>query len=384
MEFIENRLFTSNGRKRIGDIKIGDKIAGNNDSYYDVVEIQSKTNVELFKVTFNDGCSLIVYGEHTWTVNSGNSGENSSNRQNKSIIITTNQMLNNSLILKQKQQSGNSKIREYKFSAYFKHKNGNSKWQIPIIKSIGFLNISNLPIEPYLLGLGLGDGNFTNNQIKFNVHKDDYDELFKNTNIKELNDKRTNLRLGAISNMGKILIYLDLNEHRSWNKFIPDIYKYSSIENRISILQGLMDTDGYCAISIKDNIFISTEYSTVSEQLANDVTEIVHSLGGIVRMSSQIGSYTKNGVKHICRLSYRLNIKMPAGINPFRLKRKADIYNEPQKYKVGRYIKNIESVGFGDVIGIITDNPDNLYITENGILIHDQLITPEMNLPKII
>jgi len=374
MEFIENKLFTLNGRKRIGDVNIGDKIVGNNGSYCNVMEVHSETNVELFKITFNDGYSLIVDGEHLCTLYSSNSGENHTNRKNKIFLLTTKQMLDKDLILKQKQQNGNSKIREYEFGTYFKHKDKSPRWQIPIVKPIGFNNFNNLPIEPYLLGLGLGDGHFSHNQIKFAVHKDDYDELFEDITINELktNVKRPNIRFGAISDTEIKLTGIGLNEHRSWDKFIPDIYKYSSIENRISMLQGLMDTDGYCVISHRKNgSFGGTEYSTVSEQLANDVAEIVHSLGGIVRMKSKIGSYTKDGVKHLCRRAYRLNIKMPAGINPFRIKRKADIYYTPEKYKVGRYIKNIESVGFGDVVGILTDSPDNSYITEYGILTHD-------------
>jgi len=235
MEFIENKLFTLNGRKRIGDIRIGDKIAGNSSDYCNVVEVSLQKNEEIFKITFNDGYNIIVSGEHIWTLNSGNSGENSSNRMNKNIILTTAQMLDKNLLLKQKQQSGNSKIREYEFGAYFIYKDGNSRWQIPIIKPIEFNNFDVLPIEPYLLGLGLGDGHFVKTQIRFNVHKDDYDELFKGINIREMSDKRPNMRLGTISDMKVKLTELGLNEHRSWNKFIPDIYKYSSIENRISI-----------------------------------------------------------------------------------------------------------------------------------------------------
>ena len=46
-----------------------------------------------------------------------------------------------------------------------------------------------------------------------------------------------------------------------------------------------------------------------------------------------------------CKKVYRLNIKMPKQFNPFRLKRKADLYNTPKKYKIGRYIKDIKLEG---------------------------------------
>jgi SNF2 family DNA or RNA helicase len=164
---------------------------------------------------------------------------------------------------------------------------------------------------------------------------------------------------------------LGLENTKSDTKFIPDIYKYSSIENRLAILQGLMDTDGHCMKS-KNGEFKGTEYSTTSERLADDVAEIVHSLGGIVRKKSKIGKYKKeDGTIVVCKKAYRLNIKMPSEFNPFRLKRKADAYNLPNKYKIGRYIKNIEPAGKGETVCIAVDAPDKLYVTEHAIVTHN-------------
>ena len=87
-------------------------------------------------------------------------------------------------------------------------------------------------------------------------------------------------------NVGNSLFELNIEHTRSYNKFIPDIYKYSSIENRLSILQGLMDTDGHCMLS-KNGSFTGTEFSTISEKLCDDVCEIVQTLGGIARKKSR-------------------------------------------------------------------------------------------------
>ena len=63
-----------------------------------------------------------------------------------------------------------------------------------------------------------------------------------------------------------------------------------------------MDTDGYYPRN--NQTFQGTEYVTVSEQLAKDVAEIVHTLGGIVRIKTKYGTYKdKNGEKHICKKS---------------------------------------------------------------------------------
>jgi hypothetical protein len=369
MECVDNQVFTPNGRKRIGDLKVGDKVIGSNGKSVNVLQIHPQGSKELFKVTFNDGYSVLVGGEHLWSVTSNNGSINNKNRPVRYTTLSTNQMLNKELELEQKGFGWNEK-RPYKFKTYYKQSNGQNKWQIPIVKPIQFENDYTLPIEPYLLGVSLGDGHIKENNIYFTIHKDDFDEMFINHMINETSSK-DNVRLGNVDIKYGVLNELKLNNTRSHNKFIPEIYKYSSIEDRLSILQGLMDTDGHCMKS-KNGNFTGTEYCTISEQLADDVAEIVHSLGGVVRKKSKIGSYKKDdGTKVLCKRAYRLNIKLPEGMNPFRLKRKADEYNTPKKYKVGRYIKNIELETTSEAVCISVDAEDSLYVTEHGIVTHN-------------
>jgi len=370
MEMIDNQVFTPNGRYKIGDLKIGDKIIGSNGKPCNVIGVYPQGVKELYKITFNDGYSILVGKEHLWNVSSCNSGENSKNRENRYITISTEQMLDKNLVLEQIGTGWNKK-RPYKFKTYYKQKNGGSKWQIPIVKPIEFENNNILPIEPYLLGLSLGDGYFTKSSaIAIQLHKDDFDELFNGVILTE-HKISDNKRKAYINYHASDIKELGLENTRSGTKFIPEIYKYSSIENRLAILQGLMDTDGHCMKS-KNGEFNGTEYSTISERLADDVAEIVHSLGGIVRKKSKIGKYKKeDGTIVECKKAYRLNIKMPSEFNPFRLKRKADTYRLPNKYKVGRYIKNIEPAGKGEAVCIAVDTLDKLYVTEHAIVTHN-------------
>ena len=369
MELITNKLYTPNGRKKIGDILVGDRVIGSDGKPCNVTGVYPQGEMGLYKVTFNDGYSVKCGGEHLWSVASTNNGVNNKNRETKYVTLSVNQMLDNNLIMEQKGVVWNEK-RTYKYSTFYKKPNGDSKWQIPIVQPIHFENNDELPIDPYLLGLSLGDGHITNTTIIFQVHENDYDELFNSYDLTE-NKKDLNRRKGNIYIGDEILNGLKLSNTRSDTKFIPDIYKYSSIDDRLAILQGLMDTDGHCMKSENGN-FIGTEYATVSEKLADDVAEIVHSLGGIVRKKSKIGSYKKeDGTKVICKRCYRLNIKMPDGMNPFRLKRKANAYNPPKKYKVSRYIQNIEPCGVGEAVCISVDSPDKLYVTEHAIVTHN-------------
>lgn len=369
-EVIDNQVFTPTGRKRFGDLKVGDKVIGSDGKPYNITGVYPQGVKDTYRITFNDGYSILVGKEHLWTVSSCNSGENSKNRDNRYITISTEQMLDENLVLEQKGTGWNEK-RPYKFKTFYKEKNGDSKWQIPIVKPIEFENDDILPIEPYLLGLSLGDGHFTKSSaIVIGLHKDDFDELFNGILLTEHKTNNNNRR-AYINYHSNELKNLGLAHTKSDTKFIPDIYKYSSIENRLAILQGIMDTDGHCMKS-KNGEFNGTEYCTVSEKLADDVAEIIHSLGGIVRKKSKIGSYKKeDGTIVKCKKVYRLNIKLPNEFNPFRLKRKANDYNSPKKYKIGRYIKNIEPYGQGETVCIAVDAPDKLYVTEHAIVTHN-------------
>ena len=368
-KFLTNNtlIYTELGIKKMGEIVIGDRVIGSNGKPCNVIGVFPQGIKDTYKITFNDGYSIISGDEHLWSVSSPNYGKNTKNeRLKKSLILSTKQMFEGGVITIK--GDGYNSEKNYNIETYYKSPNGNNKWQIPIVKPIEFINDNKLPIDPYLLGLGLGDGSFNGKNIRFSLHKDDYDELFSNHLLKE-NKPQNNKRNGYI-NVGESLFDLGIEHTRSHNKFIPEIYKYSSIENRLAILQGLMDTDGYCMLS-KNGSFRGTEYSTISEKLCDDVCEIVQTLGGIARKKSRRSFYKKDGKRVECSKSYRVNIKLPSGMNPFRLKRKSERYNKPQKYPTGRYIKNIEKIGQDECTCISVDAPDKLYVAEHCIVTHN-------------
>jgi len=367
-----NKVFTPNGRKKIGDLKVGDKVIGSDGKSHNVIGVYPQGIKETYRITFNDGFSILTGDEHLWSVSSPNYGNNrKNNRIKKSLILSTKQMCDGGKITIK--GDGHNKDKNYEIETYYKSPNGNNKWQIPIVKPIQFESDHELPIDPYLLGLILGDGHITKSSCVFTVHADDYDELFGTFNLRE-NKKIDNKRKGTKFIGTDILSKLKISETRSHNKLIPEIYKYTSIKNRLSILQGLMDTDGHCMTG-KHNNFNGTEFSTVSKQLCDDVVEIVHSLGGIARVKSRIPTYKYKGQKLKGKVSYRVYIKLPSGMNPFRLKRKSDRYNEPKKYPTGRYITNIEKIGEDYCTCISVDSPDKLYVTEHGIVTHNTTST---------
>ena len=383
---VNTLVYTPKGKVEVGTLKLGNKVIGADGKSYNVTGVFPQGLKDTYKITFNDGFSILTDENHLWTVNSRNNGFNTNNDRNKlnEIVLSTKQLLSKDDIIDIVGKGANSK-KKYTIKTHYIEPNGNLKWQIPIVKPIEFDRNDELPIEPYLLGLALGDGSFNKYGIQFTAHKNDYDEIYSGMNITE-NKPSRNIRNGYI-NLQESIKILSLSDVRSHNKFIPEIYKYSSTTNRISLLRGLMDTDGYCMKSKKNN-FNGAFYCTVSEKLCDDVIEIVHSLGGIARKSSKTPKFTYKGIKKCGKIAYIVNIKLPEGINPFKLKRKQDLYNTPTKYKVGRYIKNIEFYGQSETVCISIDSPDKLYVAEHAIVTHNTtsaiIASLESNVKKVL
>lgn len=367
-------VYTPNGPIKIGDIKVGDYVIGQNGKKTKVTGVYPQGIRNVYKFTFTDGSSVECDENHLWNVCHNSHVDESK----KYHTLSTLQLIDKNGFVIEKGNGRNSN-KDYKVNTYYKKENGNNTWQIPICEPVCFEKNDNLPIEPYLFGALLGDGTFACNSCSLVEFSNDFDEMFGDyiksnyLNAHEINIGQKNIRTLSVSIM-KELKELGLKGKRSHEKFIPDCYKYSTIENRLSLLQGLMDTDGCCLKNkTKNNIFNCTEYSTSSEKLADDVAELVNTLGGIARKHSKKTFYKKNGIRVECKTAYRLNIKLPNQFNPFRLKRKANFYNVPQKYKVARAIKDISYVGKKETICIKVDAPDELYLTRNCIVTHNTI-----------
>jgi phosphate starvation-inducible PhoH-like protein len=157
----------------------------------------------------------------------------------------------------------------------------------------------------------------------------------------------------------------DLLGKKAWDKFIPDDYKYSSVQDRIDILRGLLDTDGSARKRIGDQV----NFYTTSLRLAEDVIEIVRSLGGKAKLRSRDRRNEKNRNIVARRISYEVSIAMPESINPFYLKRKAERFEGKNIAHIE--IISIKKVGNEKVQCIKVDNPEHLYLTDNFIVTHN-------------
>jgi len=155
---------------------------------------------------------------------------------------------------------------------------------------------------------------------------------------------------------------------KSNNKFIPKDYLYNSLDVRVSLLQGLMDTDGY--VDKKGTV----QFTTVSEQLCYDVRELVLSLGGTVRINTKIPTYTYNGEKKEGQLAYTVTMSFANDVVPFKLLRKVGRYYKREKYVEQKYVKSITYSHDEEAVCIKVSNPDELFVTRNYVLTHNTTI----------
>lgn len=350
------KLLTPSGWKLMGNIRVGDRVIGSQGTPIRVIGVFPQGQKAIYQVRFSDGSSTECCDEHLWQVRS------------------TNHRF-------RKQPGAVMGLQDFRHN--LRMPNGNHRWYIPMVQAVEF-SAQPVPLDPYLIGLLIGDGHLRKDAVYLStadaelqhmaaallpagvrlVFAGGYDYRFSigrhGGNNQAINPMR-NPVLQALRT-------LRLAGKRAESKFIPPMYKFNTIANRVALLQGLFDTDG--SIDSRSHI----EFSTSSEQLSHDVIELVQSLGGTATLSARIPKYTYRGQRREGQRSYRLNIALPAEIRPFRLTRKAARYTHRPKYPPSRAVTEVTYVGRKEAQCIAVDAPDHLYVTDDYIVTHNTVM----------
>lgn len=337
---ISEPVLTPSGWKIIGDLVIGDEVSVHNGTTARVTGVFDQGIKDIYRVWFNDGSYVDCGLDHQWKC------KGPEERFRKSSLSYG--------------KWKTATLRDIIEHVGMKPKAAR-RYSIPVVSALSFED-KDLPIDPYTLGVFLGDGS-----IKTNVtlHTEDpeilnYIEWKTHKKVKDGTD-----RCPAYSFKDKrgVLRELGLFGKGSYDKFVPEIYKHHP--RRLEVLQGLMDTDGHTNGH-------HSEFVSVSEQLARDVVDLCRSLGIRCTLKEKKTSWTYKG-EYKKSTAWRVSI-WTTEVPLFKLNRKAakQRYGTPKKGTENVIVK-IEHVGKDYARCIEVDSADHTYIISNYVVTHNTI-----------
>jgi phosphate starvation-inducible protein PhoH and related proteins len=357
----DRQVLTPWGFRPIGSLAVGDLVTGSNGLPTPVLGVYPQGRKEVFRVQTQDGAATLCCGEHLWAVTT----REDRRRGRPHRVIETRQMI--------------GQLRKAHYH----------RFELPRLSHPVEFEARNVPMDPYALGLLLGDGCLTTSTTPAFATSDpelavalekalDGIELRRKGKIDYVLRHTAGHRGGVIvaNPVTAVLRDLGLAGTRSNTKFVPERYLHNSSEVRLALLQGLLDTDG--GPVTQHGRTCRVQYGTSSERLRDDVVFLVRSLGGIAYWRTRFaagrlpGRASGRDVHHRSD-AYVLDIRLPDGIEPFRLARKREAYQRFGGGRPMRFIHSIEPAGEAETLCIQVAAADSLYVTDDFLVTHNTL-----------
>lgn len=343
---------TPTGPRRMGDIQVGDFVYGSNGLPTKVTGVFPQGKKAVVDVEFGDGSIVRCSRDHLW-----NTRTSTQRNRNKPFTTKTAAEIQETL----------------------RNRHGQKNHEIPLVSAPVEIAAKPVPLDPYLLGCLLGDGTISNGSIHFCTADAEMvaavsTRLPKGINIKPNKSSKTSYdyyicgESSAANPVKDALRELGVWGRTSPQKMIPECYLQNSTDIRLELLRGLMDTDGsvFNHRSGKSRV----QFYSTSETMANQVRWLVESLGGIARIrgrkTPKNGTH-KSGFGHNHDM-HVVEMALPATINPFKLKRKADRFNPSRPL---RMISDVRDAGEEECQCISVAAADRLYLTGNFVVTHN-------------
>ena len=332
---ISEPVLTNIGWQPIGTIEVGDHVIGSNGLPTEVTGVFPQEERKTYLVTMSDGSSTRCGPDHLWTV--GFWKKTGANSDYCYDTFSTKDLLKKGL------RRGTGK-----------------KFSIPIVEPVVFADVGKfLPIDPYTLGIILGDGHIEPSGY-CTVTSWDQDILDR---IEPRDFYQGKNEIGS-ADWSRPLRHMGLGGKRAWEKFIPEPYFQATVSERFALLHGLMDADGTAEKSW-------ASFCTTSERLADDFINLAHSLGMVCKKrKGATKKYRYNGKIREGRKAWTVGVKSQSA--PFWLERKKERWSKSeQRGDRFRFIDKIEEVEPEDSVCIQVANSDGLYVTKDFILTHN-------------
>lgn len=327
---LNEKIKTPYGWVRMKDIQEGDIISDPHGGIQLVTKVHPIRELPYYKISFNDGTSIRCCEDHLWDIQTQTNRYN-----NKHQVVNTKALLD--------------LVNHY----------GKNKLSIPRTKAI-WQPEQTLPLDPYILGLYIGDGYISKYEDRMNIG------LAKEPVKDFLVSKGCTATWRDIDHTWRIplkqykqqLINLGYLNITSSRKFIPKQYLQGSIRQRAALLAGLLDTDGYLAV---DCVY---EYATKSTRLAIQILHLARSLGYKVTLRKKKSTRYEKSYGTINRI-FISDCSNGEPLPTLRLKPR------PPKTRAYQLISSIEPIGTKKGRCITVSNNDGLYVTKDYIVTHN-------------
>lgn len=339
------RVATPAGWTTMGELSVGDEILGADGLTQKVIAVHERGLREVWEVRTGQGVTIEACAEHLWSV------IDKKNRR-RPVVMTTEEI-----------------SRTIRWG-----KDNRLRFDLPLPAPVQYQDQEPPLLDPYTLGLLLGDGGLTKGVVFTNPDLGLHQAMRfpEGTRVRTITDRGcphsaiTGSFQGARNPVIDELRSLGLYGLKSVGKFIPESYKRSPVADRLALLRGLMDTDGSCENGGKMSLF-----NTSSARLAADVAELVQSLGGTSGITIKEEPKHQNGVG---QPSYRVIVRLPGGQIPFL--NAADKIERFQAHRGRREPTNriveVRRTSRREAMRCITvSNEDCLYLTDGHTLTHN-------------
>lgn len=255
-------VLTTGGWKKHGDIQPGDYVFSPNGEPVMVLATSEKHYADR-RVALSNGESFLCHSRHEWTV---------FNRNKKRFeTLETDSMLD-------KGKRSNDRIPIY--TGILGKRGCHFVYKLPQVKPLN-LQPKPLPADPYMLGVWLGDGSQTKPTITHDVKDGAIIAELEKRGFK-VSVQHTHKKTGVIStSFGKSKMPEQLKgagvfvkKYGIRKKHIPEVYLTASIQQRLELLAGLIDTDGYTYNKNGRVVF-----TTADTALADSFCELISTFG---------------------------------------------------------------------------------------------------------
>lgn len=344
---LDTRIPTPDGWTTMGQIQVGDTVFDENGVPCHVTFVSEVfEDHECFEIVFSDGSRVVADADHLWKVETKKvrkggkweidrrhdpNGRRAWRKAHDPPVLTTRAM----------------------FAHGVKANKSENEYAIPLAGPIDPPETTTLPVDPYFLGVWLGDGSSQANRIWI----DDPDvQIIQECRARGVHIERYEKQPYAWTFYG---ISATLKRMRLWgNKHIPTSYLRAPVKDRLDLLAGLVDTDG--SVGECGDVEITTVYPA----LAQDMKELAESLG--CKVTIREGRATIKG--RDCGPKYR--VAFTPTLPTAKLARKAAKLKPAHQWQK-RYITAINPVPSVPTRCIQVDSESHLYLCANFIPTHN-------------